>query len=254
MGETKKAVEEEQTKRICMKSTNGIETPKYSSISLSCTKFKTPSWSWLAIPLEDAVVTVKSAAKGGIFGAVFGYMTLGFPIDIPTEAPFMPYHHPQDFLSPLAWSRNFAILTGVNAGINIIMKRERGKEDLRSRMLAGFGSGAMFSLVSGFGAPCEVGNMVTQGLFWAVIRGGLFKVGEKFSKPPVEDSAEDVIYCKTRSLLSGLGFQNYEKNFKKGLLTDKTLPLLTDRALREVGIPPGPRLLILDRIQRSDTC
>ncbi|KAK1399376.1 hypothetical protein POM88_009239 [Heracleum sosnowskyi] len=102
-------------------------------------------------------------------------------------------------------------------------------EDKITRMLAGFGSGAMYSLVSGFGAPCEVGNMVTQGLFWAVIEGGLFKVEEKLSRPLVEDSAEDVVYCKTRRMLSGLGFQNYEENFKKGLLTDKTLPLLTDR-------------------------
>lgn len=48
-----------------------------------------------------------------------------------------------------------------------------------------------------------------------------------------------------------LGLQNYEKNFKKGLLTDTTLPLLTDSALRDVNIPPGPRLLILDHIQRD---
>lgn len=51
------------------------------------------------------------------------------------------------------------------------------------------------------------------------------QVGEKFLKPPVED----VRYNKTRSMLSSLGLQNYEKNFKKGLLTDNTLPLLTDR-------------------------
>jgi hypothetical protein len=30
-------------------------------------------------------------------------------------------------------------------------------------------------------------------------------------------------------MLQSLGLQNYEKNFKKGLLTDQTLPLLTDR-------------------------
>ncbi|MCL7047369.1 hypothetical protein MKW94_014628, partial [Papaver nudicaule] len=49
-------------------------------------------------------------------------------------------------------------------------------------------------------------------------------------------------------MLSKLGLQNYEKNFKKGLLTDITLPLLTDSALKDVGVPPGPRLLILDHI------
>jgi hypothetical protein len=30
-------------------------------------------------------------------------------------------------------------------------------------------------------------------------------------------------------MLNQLGLQNYEKNFKKGLLTDETLPLLNDR-------------------------
>lgn len=53
----------------------------------------------------------------------------------------------------------------------------------------------------------------------------LVQVAEKFSSP----AADDINYAKTRSLLIGLGFQKYEKNFKKGLLNDQTLPLLTDR-------------------------
>lgn len=53
----------------------------------------------------------------------------------------------------------------------------------------------------------------------------LMQLGQKFSQPPTED----VYYVKTRSMLSNLGLQNYEKNFKKGLLSDITLPLLTDR-------------------------
>lgn len=51
------------------------------------------------------------------------------------------------------------------------------------------------------------------------------QIGQKFSQPP----AEDVFYSRTRSMLKNLGLQDYEKNFKKGLLTDNTLPLLTDR-------------------------
>lgn len=51
------------------------------------------------------------------------------------------------------------------------------------------------------------------------------QLGKKFSQPPTED----IFYSKTRSMLNNLGLQNYEKNFKKGLLTDTTLPLLTDR-------------------------
>lgn len=52
------------------------------------------------------------------------------------------------------------------------------------------------------------------------------KFGQKFSQPP---PAEDIYYARTRSMLNNLGLQNYEKNFKKGLLTDNTLPLLNDR-------------------------
>ena len=39
--------------------------------------------------------------------------------------------------------------------------------------------------------------------------------------------------------------QRFEKNFRKGELDDLTLPLLTDSALKEARIPPGPRLRIL---------
>ncbi|CDP04965.1 unnamed protein product [Coffea canephora] len=136
---------------------------------------------------------------------------------------------------PLIQARNFAVMTGVNAGISCVMKRLRGKEDVESSMVAAFGSGAMFSLVSGMGGTNQAANAVTSGLFFALIQGGLFKLGQKFSAPP----AEDVCYVKTRSMLSNLGLQNYEKNFKKGF------------ALRDVRIPPGPRLLILDHIHRD---
>ncbi|XVE58233.1 hypothetical protein DITRI_Ditri04bG0153600 [Diplodiscus trichospermus] len=116
-------------------------------------------------------------------------------------------------------------------------------------MAAAFCSGALFSLVSGMGGSNQAANAVTSGLFFALVQGGIFQVGQKFSQPP----AEDVCYSRTRSMLNSLGLQNYEKNFKKGLLTDSTLPLLTDSALRDVKIPPGPRLLILDHIQRFDS-
>ena len=34
---------------------------------------------------------------------------------------------------PLVQARNFAVMTGVNAGISCVMKRIRGKEDVQSR-------------------------------------------------------------------------------------------------------------------------
>lgn len=46
-------------------------------------------------------------------------------------------------------------------------------------MVAAFGSGAMFSIVSGMGGPNLAGNAVTSGLFFALVQGGLFKVSIK---------------------------------------------------------------------------
>ncbi|RVW60955.1 hypothetical protein CK203_049316 [Vitis vinifera] len=156
-------------------------------------------------------------------------------------------------------------------------------------MVAAFGSGAMFSLVSGMGGPNQATNVITSGLFFALIQGGIFQccfpgwgklwiydpspkncvlsklgtlgspipdmnvallvmiskkvsqfllIGQKFSQPP----AEDLFYSRTRSMLTSLGLQNYEKNFKRGF------------ALKDARIPPGPRLLILDHIQRAEKC
>ncbi|ONK58679.1 uncharacterized protein A4U43_C09F15550 [Asparagus officinalis] len=163
------------------------------------------------------------------------------------ELPQLLFVHQAFTGSPLIQARNFAVMTGVNAGISCVMKRIRGVEDLESSMAAAFGSGAMFSLVSGMGGPNQAVNAVTSGLFFALVQGGLFKFGQKFSQQP----AEDIYYSRSKNMLTRLGLQKYEKNFRKGLLTDSTLPLLTDSALRDVKIPPGPRLIILDHIQRD---
>ena len=116
-------------------------------------------------------------------------------------------------------------------------------------MAAAFGSGALFSIVSGMGTPNPVVNAITTGMAFAVFQGGFFMVGQKFSQPKAQ--SEDMRYSRGRNMLKQLGLQNYEKNFKKGLLTDETLPLLNDSALRDVKIPPGPRLVILDHIKRE---
>ncbi|KAL1290597.1 hypothetical protein HN51_059236 [Arachis hypogaea] len=214
---------------------------------------------WLSrqsLAVEAAVVTTTSAAQGAAIGAFMGTLTADSAATFPTPPPNASLN-PQAMASlkqaqalsggPLIQARNFAVMTGVNAGISCVLKRLRGKEDVQSSMAAAFGSGAMFSLVSGMGGPNQAANAVTSGLFFALVQGGLFQIGQKFSQPP----AEDIHYIKTRSMLQNLGLQSYEKNFKRGLLTDNTLPLLTDSALRDVKIPPGPRLLILDHIERD---
>lgn len=43
-------------------------------------------------------------------------------------------------------------------------------------MVAAFGSGAMFSLVSGLGSPTQPANIITSGVFFALVQGGIFKV------------------------------------------------------------------------------
>ncbi|KAD5961180.1 hypothetical protein E3N88_12653 [Mikania micrantha] len=214
---------------------------------------------WLAkqsLPVEAAVVTATSSVQGAAIGGLMGTFTSDLSALQPPAPPGGAVS-PQAMASlqqaqalsggPLIQARNFAVMTGVNAGISCVMKRLRGKEDVQSSMVAAFGSGAAFTLVSGMGGPNLAANVVSSGVLFALMQGGLYKLGEKFSKPP----AEDVLYSKTRSMLSSLGLHNYEKNFKSGLLTDTTLPLLTDSALRDVKIPPGPRLLILDHIQRE---
>lgn len=43
-------------------------------------------------------------------------------------------------------------------------------------MAAAFGSGVMYSLVSGMGGPDVVPAALTSGVFFALVQGGLFKV------------------------------------------------------------------------------
>lgn len=237
-----------------------VEVPKGPIVQLQ-NKFKELDngfKTWLSrqtAPVDVAVTTATSAIQGGAIGALMGTLTSDISSSLPTQTNGV---NPQAMASlkqaqaftggPLLQARNFAVMTGVNAGITCAMKRLRGGvEDVQTSMVAAFGSGAMFSLVSGMGGPNQAANAVTSGLFFALVQGGLFKIGQKFSQPAPEEN----YYAKTKSMLFKLGLQNYEKNFKKGLLTDNTLPLLTDSALRDVKIPPGPRLLILDHIQRD---
>lgn len=48
---------------------------------------------------------------------------------------------------PLIQARNFAVMTGTNAGIACVMKRLRGKEDVQSRLTF---SASLFLRLSSF--------------------------------------------------------------------------------------------------------
>ncbi|KAK6926121.1 hypothetical protein RJ641_007840 [Dillenia turbinata] len=223
-------MQEEKQGVMVVEASKGLLPPQnpITQIQLKFKELENGFRSWLAkqsLPVEAAVVTATSAAQGAAIGGFMGTLTNDVSSSFP---PPQANLNPQAMASfkqaqalsggPLVQARNFAVMTGVNAGIACVMKRLRGKEDVQSSMAAAFGSGAMFALVSGMGGPNQVTNVVSSGLFFALVQGGLFTLGQKFSQPP----AEDVLYVKTR-------------NF----------------ALRDVKIPPGPRLLILDHIQRD---
>ncbi|KAG0576966.1 hypothetical protein M758_5G107900 [Ceratodon purpureus] len=206
--------------------------------------------------VEVALVTAGSAVQGGAIGALMGTFSGDVTSAMPTPPPGL---NPEAAASlqqakafaggPMMQARNFAVMTGVNAGITCAMKRARGgKEDLQTSAVAAFGSGAVFSAVSGMGGPNVLGNALTTGFFFALVQGGLYQVGKKFAKTPTEDKD----YLRGKNMLQKLDLQKYEKNLRKGMLTDSTLHLVNDSALRDVQIPPGPRLLILDYLKKSD--
>ncbi|XVF41552.1 hypothetical protein PTKIN_Ptkin01aG0288400 [Pterospermum kingtungense] len=132
--------------------------PQQNPLELLQVKFKEVEdgfRAWLAkqsMPLEAEVVTATSAAQGAAIGAFMGTLTNDVSSSLPT--PPQASLNPQAIASfqqaqalsggPLIQARNFAVMTGVNAGISCVMKRLRGKEDVQSSMVAAFGSGALF--------------------------------------------------------------------------------------------------------------
>ncbi|KAI3835223.1 hypothetical protein MKW98_020339 [Papaver atlanticum] len=199
--------------------------------------------SWVAkqcFPVEVAVVTTSYAMGGAAYGVLFG--TVG-----QVASHVFPKHSPaiKGFCSsPMEEARVHAALQATCASVTCIMKRIRGKEDIQTRMAAGFGAGAMFRLMTRMGRPYVAADAVILGVVCALNAGTMHQLDQRHAQPEVE-------YTRTRRMLSNLGLQNYEKNFEKGLLTDITMPLLTESSLKDVGVPPGPRLLILDHTERD---
>ncbi|KAI3873869.1 hypothetical protein MKW98_001518 [Papaver atlanticum] len=214
------------------------------TISRKLTELGNGYCNWFSkqsILVQATVVTTATGIHGAAMGGIVGTVAQA-------AAHVFPKHSlaiKAKFASPMVEARMFAAVLGTHASIHFIMGNIRGKDDVQTRMAAGFGAGVVCKLVARMGYPCVVPiNEAVMGVVCALIGGVIFQLGRRKSQLPVE-------YTRTKCMLSNLGLENYEKNFEKGLLTDITMPLLTGSILKEVGVPPGPRLLILDHIEND---
>jgi len=107
-------------------------------------------------------------------------------------------------------------------------------------------TGAVFSLLQGAFYQVRAVAAAAVALLRLTLR---LQIGNMMSGK--KSPEEDMTYLHTKAMLTSLGLASFEKNFRKGQLDDLTLPLLTDSALKEVRIPPGPRLRILQHVAYS---
>ena len=165
---------------------------------------------------------------------------------------------------PKTLALNLAVFSAVQGGLTLAVKKYRGvegKDDIPSAMVGMFGAGMSRSVVTNLGdSPPAAGQVkpttpigfvtdaLRTGALFAGLNGAFMKIGQSFTG---KSAATDVYYYHTNGMLSALGLEKYEKNFKRGLLMDDTLALLSDSALKEVKIPPGPRLKILNYVEAS---
>jgi len=212
------------------------------------------------IPVQVAVTTVGGLVQGGFFGGMMGVMMKNQPLPPPGVTP--PPQPASMIGGPFVMGRNVAVMTGVNAGLTLLITKVRGVEDWKNAAAGSFGAGFCYSVVSNLGAPkvLPIGtapipsgavaiiiDALRTGALFAGLQTVFAKVGENFSGKQEE---EDTTYFATKQMLTALDLTKYEKNFKKGQLNDTTITLLTEGVLSEVKIPPGPRLLILNHVEQ----
>ncbi|KAL4854531.1 Chloroplastic import inner membrane translocase subunit HP30-2 [Chlorella vulgaris] len=212
---------------------------------------KQPVW------VEGMVAGIKGSGQGLFLGLVMGAVgKMGSDTATAGGAAMPP-----GMLSmggPLVQARNFMVMTGVNAGVLAVAKRLRGgRDDVNNQIISGFCSGASYSLVSGGmgsraavmpGAtpPNPLMAAFTAGVVFALFQGGFYKAGEMWGGGP---KVADTEYVRVKAMLNALNMGQFEKNVRKGQLTDATIGLWDTAALQEVKIPAGPRLVILDHIE-----
>jgi hypothetical protein len=218
-------------------------------------------WIALQAPAVEGVFSgVLGSMQGAFLGTLMGSLTQGSMAEAQATGAG-PTAQMMQMGGPLVQARNFAVMTGTNAGINAFMRRYRKVDDIQNALVAAFGSGACFSLVSGMGskpaipgtsAPNPLMGAFSAGVVFALFQGAFYKLGESWSGPKTDDTE----YARVKAMLAHLGFSKYEKNLKRAHLNDQTLLLWDTAALQEAKIPAGPRLLILNHIatkgRRSD--
>ena len=165
---------------------------------------------------------------------------------------------------PKVLALNLAVFSAVQSGLTLAVRKYRGTgtDDISTNMIGMFGAGGALSLCTnlvgdqpaapGQTKPTTPGGIaadaVRTGALFAALNGAFMKVCQMFSN---KNPSEDVYYYHTVGMLNALGLEKYEKNFRRGLLTDDCLALLNDAALQEVKVPPGPRLKILNYVAQS---
>ena len=208
---------------------------------------------WHVLPnvqVEGAFSGVFGSLQGAFLGTLMGTLTQGPMAEAQAGGPTAQM---MQMGGPLTQARNFAVMTGTNAGINAFMRRYRKVEDIQNSLVAAFGSGACFSLVSGMGnkpavpgttAPNPLMGAFSAGIVFALFQGAFYKLGESWAGPKTDDTE----YARVKAMLGHLGYSKYEKSVKRAQLNDQTLLLWDTAALQEAKIPAGPRLVILNHI------
>lgn len=193
--------------------------------------------------LQVALATAGGCTQGAVLGVVMGSILKMDPegagkLMMPPPGPNgQAAPNPMAAMqnqSPFALARNFAVLTGVQAGLNLAIKHARGgKEDIRGAMGAAFGGGFAFSLVGGMGAGAAatagpLQQAFSTGVIFALFQGGLAKLGESFGGGK-GGKGDDSEYVRAKYVLENVGYPQYERNLKRQRLTDSTIMLWNDR-------------------------
>jgi hypothetical protein len=197
---------------------------------------------------EVVATGLGSAAQGVFIGYLLGSLSAFDPTNNPNAAAGTSPQVSAQLAAlqkggPWGQARNLGVMTGMNAGLSLAIKKARGgKEDVWGSMGAAFGAGVCFSLVSGVPNPLQAA--FTTGVAFAGFNGLFYQIGKAFQGDP----QKDVEYVRATHMLQALGLGKYDSNLKKAQLTDATVMLWNDSALQEARIPPGPRLLILHHL------